>query len=252
MSSAPVDPSQFVGLTADPRLYDEQSNLPETQRFTEVQRETSARGAIVAAGSTLTAISLIGGAVMAVVGVILALLHGIGLLDIALIVVGVVLVSTHWGWVHVAEMTGNAVAARANRGWLASRQAWLSSVEPYSHWSVRTVVLDDGSIRIERIHHRPVRAGKDSFTFASERELAEVHSPDELSATVVERAEGMRRQAALDTRREQERWELASSTYAAALAAGAGEEERRLAQIAASRALSDQINAKLSEPPLIE
>jgi hypothetical protein len=213
---------------------------------------TRSRGAIVAAGTSLTALSLIGGALLALAGIVLAIADGIGWLPVAMIVIGAVLVATHWGWVHVAEALANGTEARANRGYRHRRDDWLETVEPHSRWSVVTTALDDGSIRVERFHHRPVRAGERTFTFAREPELTETHGPDEPSARVVERAEEMRRAAALDTAREHERWRIASDAYEAARAGGAGDEEDRAARAAAARALSEQINRNLREPPLVE
>lgn len=247
-----ADPSQFVGLVADERLFDEQGNLPASERFLETRPESRARGWIVAAGATLTGLSLVGGAAIAVLGLVLAFVNGIGALSLALIAAGVMLVGTHWGWVHMAEVAANAVADRASGGWRARREAWRASVEPYSRWSVTTTALDDGSIRIDRWHHRPLRASDGTFTFAREQVKSELHGPDEPSAVVVERAETMRHAAAVETARQRELWQVAADAYTAALSAHAGTEERRLAEAAAARALSERINAKLGEPPLTE
>lgn len=247
-----ADASDFVGLVPDERLFEEQANLPESERFIEARPESRTRGAIVAAGATLTGLSLIGGAALAVLGIVLALVNGISGLNLALIAVGVMLVATHWGWVHLAEVTANAIAERGSASWRARRDAWLSSLEPYTRWSVTTNVLDDGSIRIERWRHRPVKAAQGTFTFVREQQASETHGPDELSAVVVERAETMRHEAALETSRQQELWQVAADAYTAALSRHAGEAERRQAQIAAAKALSDRINTKLGEPPLIE
>lgn len=247
-----TDPSEFVGLVADEKLLEEQATLPESERFAELQPESRRRGAIVAAGATLTGLSLIGGAALALVGIVLAFVNGISGLNVALIAVGVMLVATHWGWVHLAEVTASAIAERGSAGWRARRDAWLSSLEPYTRWSVTTNVLEDGSIRIERWRHRPVKTGPETFTFVRDEVGSETHGPDELSAVVVERAETMRHEAAVETGRQQELWQVASDAYAGALSQNAGVAERRQAQIAAAKALSDQINTKLGEPPLIE
>jgi hypothetical protein len=69
---------------------------------------------------------------------------------------------------------------------------------------------------------------------------------------VTERAEHLRREAALVTERERKRYEVAADAYRAALMGRADDEQRRLAQRAASEALSGQINANLREPPLVE
>jgi hypothetical protein len=248
-----ADPSELVGLRADERLLGEgAAALPEGERFAELPARPRSRGAIVAAGATLTGVSLIGGALLALAGVVLAIADGLGAGRLAMIVVGALLVATHWGWVHVAEAVANGTEERANRGYRGRRRAWLDVLEPYSRWSVATTALEDGSIRIERFHHRPVRSGERAFTFVREGAGAETHGPDEPSARVVERAEEIRREAALATARERERWQVASDAYEAARAGGEGDEEDRAARAAAARALSDQINRNLREPPLVE
>jgi len=102
------------------------------------------------------------------------------------------------------------------------------------------------------VRHRPVRSGPQSFTFVRELQEREVHSPDEPAAVVSERAELLRHQAALDTDRERERYEIASDACAAALVGRADEELRRIAERATSEALSSQINSNLRDPPLVE
>ena len=54
------------------------------------------------------------------------------------------------------------------------------------------------------------------------------------------------------TERERERYEIAANAYRAALLGREDDEQRRLAQRAASEALSRQINTNLREPPLVE
>ena len=102
------------------------------------------------------------------------------------------------------------------------------------------------------MRHRPVAAGQDSFTFVREVERREVHSPDEPAAAVTERAETLRREAALATEEEHRRYEIADDAYRTALLGRSDDEQRRLAQRAASEALSGQINANLRDPPLVE
>lgn len=249
----PADPSALVGLRADARLLGaDAAALPEPDRFAELPVRSRARGPIVAAGATLTGISLVGGALLALAGVVLAIADGLGAARAAMIAVGALLVATHWGWVHVAEALANGTEDRANRGYRSRRQGWLDLLEPHSRWSVATSALEDGSIRIERFHHRPVPSGERGFTFVREADRAETHGPDEPSARVVERAEEMRREAAIATAREHERWRVAADAYEAARAGGAGDEEDRAARAAAARALSEQINRNLREPPLVE
>ena len=59
-----------------------------------------------------------------------------------------------------------------------------------------------------RVAHRPIFSGDSRFTFARDVDHREVHSGDEPAAAVAERAELLRRQAAQDTERERERYEI--------------------------------------------
>jgi hypothetical protein len=79
-----------------------------------------------------------------------------------------------------------------------------------------------------------------------------VHPADEPAAAVTERAEVLRREAALATERERARYEIAAEAYQTALIGREDDEQRRLARRAASEALSTQINSNLRDPPLFE
>jgi uncharacterized protein YhaN len=103
-----------------------------------------------------------------------------------------------------------------------------------------------------RTCHRPVPSREGRFTFTAEVERSEVHSPDEPGAVVAERAESMRRQAAIDTDRERQRWSgLLGELETEQLRR---EHDRRLREAlrAESEALSERINANLRDPPLEE
>jgi hypothetical protein len=166
--------------------------------------------------------------------------------------VGIVLISTHWGWVHVAELTGNAIENRRNSGALDRQRLWLERIEPYTRYEVTTTVDEDGSIRVVRTRYQPERTGERRFTFTASIEREEVHPADEPGAAVTERAELLRREAAADTERERERFRIASDAYETALLSAGDESQRQAARRAASEALSEQINANLREPPLVE
>ena len=86
------------------------------------------------------------------------------------------------------------------------------------------------------------------------REIAdrEVHSEDESAATVAERAELLRRHAAALTGRERARFEVANDAFQRTLLDTTDEQQRLAAVRAASEALSEQINANLRDPPLME
>jgi len=246
-------PAELVGREPDPRLLSEDlDNLPEVVGRPETFVPSGARGRIVGTGATLTAASLIIGSLLVVLGLIDAIASGIDGLSIAILVVGAVLVITHWGWVHVAEVTANSIEGRGNAVVEDHRQQWLATIEPYSRYEIYTRVEEDGSITIYRVAHRPVASGERRFTFERDTEYEEVHPPDEPAAAVTERAELLRRQAAQDTERERERYQIAADAYEAVLLDDADEQQRRLAQRAASEALSHQINTNLRDPPLIE
>jgi hypothetical protein len=248
------NPAELVGSEPDERLLStDLDKLPEgVGRPEALPPPSRLRGRIVGTGVTLTATSLVLGVALVLVGVIEALSGGVGALSIAAVVVGLALVGTHWGWVHVAELTANSIEGRSNAEVIERQRQWLATIQPYTRFEVTTSVEDDGSITIYRAAHRPVRAGEHSFTFVRQVEVQEVHSPDEPAAAVAERAELLRRQAAQDTERERERYEIAADAYESVLLDHHDEQQRRLAQRAASEALSRQINSNLRDPPLVE
>jgi hypothetical protein len=248
-----VDPEQLVGLVADERLLGEDPTmLPAAAGLPEPIPTRAARRRVVAAGATLTGLTLVGGIALAILGAIELLFAGGGALAAVALVVGLVLAGTHWGWVHVAEVSSQRIERRSNSGVVDRRQAWLEAIAPFTRYEVATSAGDDGSITIERIRHRPIRSGDRTFAFERTVELTEVHAGDEPAAIVSERAELLRHAAAIDTERERAAFqERADALNWAALAEGE-HRERTLEQAAAARALSEQINANLREPPLTE
>jgi hypothetical protein len=248
-----LSPAEFVDREPDQRLLsDDLDKLPEDLGRPEEIVPTRARGRIVGTGATLTAASLILGSLLVVLGLVDAISSGIDGLSIAIIVVGAILVVTHWGWVHVAELTANSIEGRSNAEVEDRRRQWLGTIQPYARFEITTSVEDDGSITIHRLAYRPVVSGERRFTFAREIEQEEVHPGDEPAAAVTERAELLRRQAAQDTERERDRYQIAADAYEAVLLDDADEQQRRLARRAASEALSKQINSNLRDPPLLE
>jgi hypothetical protein len=247
------NPAELIGCEPDERLLAEDlDKLPAAVGRPASVPVSRARGRVVGAGATLTAVSLVAGVALVALGVLDGVSSGIDLAGLLAVVVGALLIATHWGWVHVAELSANALEGRSNADALARRRQWLAGIEPYTRFEVSTTVEDDGSITIYSVGHRPVRARGDSFTFVREVEHREVHAPDEPAAAVTERAEALRREAALATERERERYEIAAGAYQAALLGRADEEQRRVARRAASEALSGQINSNLRDPPLVE
>jgi hypothetical protein len=83
-------------------------------------------------------------------------------------------------------------------------------------------------------------------------EHTEVHSAEEPGAVVAERAEAVRRQAALDTEAARQEFERAAGDVEAERLRSESEQRVREALRAESQALSERINANLRDPPLTE
>ena len=248
-----ADLVELIGLEPDERLLDEGlGKLPASVGRPESIQQSPARKRVVAIGATLTGVTLVLGTVLAAFGAVDGLATGFDAGAILALIVGVILVSTHWGWVHVAEITGQKLERSANREPLERRERWLQAIEPYTRWEVRTDLGEDGSITIVTTRYKPAASGERRFTFAREVVAQERHSGEEPAAVVTERAELVRRQAAADTDRERRLYEAGHAAYESARLAHADEQERLDAVRAASRALSEQINANLREPPLVE
>jgi hypothetical protein len=248
-----ADLAELIELKPDERLLgDDLEQLPVAAGRPESFPQSPARRRIVGFGATMTGVSLVGGLALIALGLVELIEGGSAALIIAAFVLGIVLASTHWGWVHVAELTANKLEERRNTSLVARRRAWLSGIEPYSRWEVSTTTGQDGSIAIVTVRYRPVARDDKTFTFVREEVGREVHSGDEPGAEVAERAELLRRQAATDTARERERYEVGRDAYQQALLASADEQERLAAVRAASEALSERINANLKDPPLVE
>src|SRR5947208_2821584 len=107
---------EFLGVGADERLLGEDlAGLPDAERYREPQISTHKHDRLVATGSVMTAGTLVGGAVMALYGGWRILFHSGGALDVAIAAIGLLLVVTHWGWVHVAEYIGLTIDERQDR-----------------------------------------------------------------------------------------------------------------------------------------
>jgi hypothetical protein len=248
-----ADPVEFLGRVPDERLLgDERGQLPVSLGEPEPLHVSPGRRQLVAVGATLTGVTLVGGVILVVLGLIEAITGGSAGLIAAALVFGLILVSTHWGWVHLAELGANRLELRRNAGPLERRRSWLTEVEPYPRWEVSTATEEDGSIAIVTVCHRPVTREADRFTFVREEVAREVHSGHEPAAAVAERAELLRRQAAADTQSAREGFEAARDAYERALIASDDDQQRRAALRAASQALSERINSNLGDPPLIE
>ena len=248
-----VDSLELIGFEADPRLLgDDRGHLPASvDPPPQPLPESSTRRQVVRFGATMTGVTLIGGVALALLGLIEAIANG-GLVWWVVLVLGVILAVTHWGWVHVAELTGNSIEGRRQASLEDRRRHWLAEIGPYSRWEVVTRADADGSITIETLHYRPVACGERRFTFVREVAARETHPADEPAATVTERAELLRRHAAAESREARELYEAAHDAYERVLIAEDDEQQRRAALRAASEALSERINANLRDPPLTE
>lgn len=249
----PPDPDALVGSLADDTLLQAgAANLPASLGRPEVLPPTRWRGPIVASGVVMTAATLLLGVALILLGVARAFSDGADILDGVLVALGFLLAGTHWGWVHVAELTAGNIARHEGREIVDRRSRWLTAIAPYAREEVTTEVEDDGSIAIVRERYRPVPTRDGRFTFVREITAREVHPEDEPSAQVTERAELLRREAAQATAQARERYEAAADAREMAHLLNEDERERLQTRRANARALSEQINSHLQAPPLDE
>lgn len=249
---AGAGPQEFLGRIADEQLLAEHSALPGAVARPAPILPNPRRRWIVGVGATLTGVTLVGGIALIVAALVGIIAGGFGALEIAALAIGIVLVATHWGWVHVAEFTAMRMEGRQERVALERTGRWLAAIEPYTRYEVSTQVGEDGAITIVRARHRPMPSGEGKFTFVTEVEHSEVHSADEPGAVVAERAEALRRQAELDTDRERQGWAAVAGERETEQLRREQEERLKEALRAESQALSERINENLRDPPLSE
>ncbi len=243
----------FLGVPADRGLLDaDLDGLPDSESRPVLVVRTERHDRLVAAGSVMTAVTLIGGAALAIFGLEQLLFGAGGALAVVLAVVGVLLISTHWGWVHVAEYIGLGIDQRQERANGAAADAWLRTVSPYQRFAVVTSVLADASIRVERVSYQPLLTPRHTFTFVHATETVAQFDADTPAKVIAGRVETLRREARLETDRRRELWEVASSAYDAALSSADDDQQQLAAEHAAALALSEHINSSLQEPPLVE
>jgi hypothetical protein len=253
MADTETDMVAFLGVLADRRLLGEDlANLPEAEQRHGQVVETRQHDRLVTAGSVLTGATLIAGAAILLYGAGEILFGAGGALDVVLAVIGIVLVGTHWGWVHVAEYVGLTIDDRQRRAAEVGERDWLATIQPYPRFSVSTTVLNDASTRVQRFRHEPMLVTPETFTFARHVDSEQTYDADAPAEAIAASVEAMRRQARLDTDRLRGNWEAASSAYQAALLSAGDDRERLAAQRAAATALSEHINASLLQPPLVE
>ena len=88
----------FLGVAADRRLLDEDRlNLPDAEQHSAPTSAIHTHDRLVAAGSLLTRLVLIGGAALGLSGGWQVLLNGGGAIDAVPAVIGIVLAATHRG-----------------------------------------------------------------------------------------------------------------------------------------------------------
>src|ERR1700729_4285179 len=159
----------FLAVAPDPGLLaEDRVNLPQTEQPPEPAAPSPRHGRLVAAGSALTGVTLIGGGAILIYRPAELLFNSGGAFGVVVAAIGLLLAATHWGWVHVAEYVGLTIDAREQRTTDAQRRAWLAGIEPYPRFGVSTSVLDDASIRIERVRYRPTLTAAHTFTFVRE------------------------------------------------------------------------------------
>ena len=243
----------FLGVLADRRLLDEDlGSLPEVEQRHEPAGMAAEHDRLVTAGSLLTGTTLIVGFAMVLYGAARTLLDGGGAVGVALVVIGVLLISTHWGWVHVAEYVGITIDARRRRERATGEREWLATIHPYPRFSVSTTVLSDASTLVQRFRHQPVLVTPSTFTFVRHADAEQRYDADAPAEVIAAGVEMMRRRARLDSDRLRGDWDAASSAYEGALLSAKDDRQRVAAQRAAAVALSEHINASLLEPPLVE
>ena len=250
--STGAEDGDLAGLTAADSLIDAPADvLPADVPRPPAPTPDGARGRIVGAGVLMTGVTLVVGIALAVVGVV-ELLSGHGERGLAALIVGLALAGTHWGWVHVAELTANASQARHDAPVREARRQWLSRIAPFDRFEIITSAGSDGEIAIERVHLAPVAVDGSHFAFTRTATVVERHPAEMGAAVVAERAELIRREAQRDTERARERYELATGDRETARLSAERDAQARDAEVAASRALTEQINAHLRDPPLSE
>ncbi len=208
-------------------------------------------GWLTGTGVVLTVAALLVGIGLTVRGIV-ELAEGHAAIGAVTLLVGLVIAGTHWGWVHVAEATANGLDGRRVAAQDGARRRWLEQIAPFDRYEVTTSVAQDGSIALERVHHRPLAADDGRFTFAREVEVVERHPAETAAAVVAERAELLRRDAARRTEESRALHASADDSRRLDRLRADVDAEDREAGAAASRALSERINAHLRDPPLSE
>ncbi len=243
----------MIGLAPDERLAgSDLAQLPASLRAPEAAPDRARRPVLVGTGAALTGLTLVLGVTLVVLAGADVLVRGVSLATAGVLALGAILVGTHWGWVHVAQASADALERRRQQPHQARRAAWLGGIEPYTRWSIVTETAPDGAITILTLRHRPVPCGERSFTFLREVVERELHPDEQPAAAVAERAELLRRSAAAETAAERARYQAAREALQRSQLRREDEQRRLGAARAGSEALSEQINSHLRQPPLEE
>ena len=143
------NPAEFVGREPDERLLSERlGQAPRGRRPARGDRaEPGPRPDRRHRRDADRGIAVLG-SLLVLLGLIDAVSSGIDGLSIAILVVGAILVITHWGWVHVAELTANSIEGRSTAEVEDRRGQWLSTIQPYPRFEIYDRVEEDGSITI--------------------------------------------------------------------------------------------------------
>ena len=243
----------FLGVPADKRLLDEDRlNLPETEQYQESAISTHQHNRLVAAGSVLTGVTLVGGAALTLFGGVAVAVqrrwsvrrrprgdwnpaggHTLG-------------VGTRRRIRRPAHRCPPATCDRRTGARLAGEHSALPAVQ----------CLDECARRcLDACHTCTASAGADRAahvyvcSYYLREETFDADASAEVIATTVET---MRHQARLETDRLSELWDAASGAYTAALSSAHDDQQELAAQRAAATALSEHINASLLQPPLVE
>ncbi len=243
----------FLGVPADPRLLEENlDGIPDVPPRPSRAIATIEHDRLVSAGSLMTGATLVVGGAMLIYGLAQLVFGGGGLAAVLLVVIGAVLVATHWGWVHVAEYAGLTIDERRTRASDAQGRGWLADLAPYPRLGVHTRVLDDATTVVERVLYQPVLTDAHTFVFARRADTPVSYPADTPAHVIADEVETRRRSAQRETTRQRELWEAADTAYTAALAGAEDDRQELAARRAAATALSEHINASLRNPPLID
>jgi hypothetical protein len=249
--AAGADPvPELAALDPDARLLAEDlPALPDTIGRPEPIPPSRAGRRIVALGVALTGTTLVLGCLLLALGAVLVL-GGSNGAGVAALVAGAVLAGTHWGWVHVAELSNQHLERRDHQEIVDRRATWLAAIEPYARTNVTTRATTDGGLEIVTVRHEPHRASAQTFTFSRREVAIERHSAEEPAAVIAERAETLRAAAAAETERARETWAAAAGAHELEQIRATDQAEREAADHAAAQALAEQLNANLRSPPL--